>query len=208
MSLGYAVITTSASSSRRFLLNKSLEKLRCRAASRWIFYEIKVISKPICYRGHLRRLSMLSAFHRAYQPPLPWLIGVQAKVRPRECQVPSSRRMPHTRFRQRSGTCHVLSTAQAPFHATHCHPLSGHECFPRWRLAPLYTKPRVRQNSTGVAVPFLACCFYFRFQWLLVALFVEVPMTVMTPMVTVCAIVQDRVREVQPPTFLLSASTR
>ena len=85
MSLGYAVITTSASSSRRFLLKKSLEELRCRAALRWIFYAMKVISKPICYRGHLRRLSMLSAFDRAYQPPLPWLIGVQAKVRPREC---------------------------------------------------------------------------------------------------------------------------
>ena len=45
LSLGYAVTIASAGTSRRFLLKNNWEDLRCRAASRWIWYAMRAISK-------------------------------------------------------------------------------------------------------------------------------------------------------------------
>ena len=72
LSLGFAVVITSVSTSRRFVLKKNCEELRFRAASRSLFFAINVVRQLVHYRDHLWPCDFISVTSCcAYQAPLP-----------------------------------------------------------------------------------------------------------------------------------------
>ena len=117
---------------------------RCYVALRWISCAIKVISQPICYRGHrwVRHIPLLRSF---FPDSFAYGYGCRSRGTCLKVSVPSSRGMPG--FGIGASLAMPLPTAAGTSSYRLLSLLSGHVFFSRLRLALLCTKPRVRTTQ-------------------------------------------------------------